>query len=206
MVISDRFLWLHFPKCSGTETERLLKLAFGKDGVTRFDLIDPAHVIWHHSINQRRAYDKSFTTDGRDIICNIRRLPNWLLSRVHYEYVRSPNRRVTRKMLLNGEFYEASGKISNADVYAGLYSNPKVTHWVKTENLVDDLKNVLSKYTDMSGVDLTTEVRRTNVAPIDYIRDVGFYFTENDLKSLYATNPQWAALEREIYGDIFSLP
>lgn len=205
MIISDRFVWLHFPKCAGNEMERLLKIHFGNDPSTKFDKIDPKNMIWHQSIAQRKVADPSFDISGRDIICNFRRLPSWILSRVHYEYSRSPQLKVTRPMLLAGEFFESSGFHSKADAYAKMYNSTPVTHWIRTERLAEDFKRVFSHYTDLSVVDFASQVKKTYATTIEYIPEVEFWFSKSDLEKLYEANPIWAGIERAVYGDVYKI-
>jgi len=72
---SDRFVWLHVPKCAGTQTRAVLRKlgAFDED-------LDPN--IWHQG---RR---EGLTDSGRVVVANFRRLPSWVLSLAHYEAAR----------------------------------------------------------------------------------------------------------------------
>jgi hypothetical protein len=203
MIISDKFAWLHFPKCAGSETERFLKQNFGSNPAVAFDPVNPANVIWHHSINDRIKYDPAFRLDGRAVICNIRRLPAWLLSRIHFEYHRSPQFRVTREMFTAGQFFESSGFLSKADSYAKKYSHPEVTHWIRTERLAEDLQSTFSEYLDLSGIDIASQLRRGNVTQIRYIPEIEFYFTKDEVQALYDANPIWAGIERKVYGQLY---
>ena len=205
MVITKKFIWLHFPKCAGTETQRLLQTVLKPSSEVTFDPHDQNNVIWHHSIANRQEFDKDFKVGNRDVICNIRRLPAWLLSRVHYGYSRAPTLKVTRSMLLSGEFAVADGITVKADWHAKLYSSSPVAHWIRTEHLAQDFKRVFSLYTDLSGVNVIDLVRKTNVTPISYIPSVEFYFSKQDLAILYASNPVWATIERKVYGDLYTI-
>jgi hypothetical protein len=205
VVISDKFVWLHFPKCSGSETERLLRAIFGTSPGTTFDPLNANNVIWHHSIADRRAFDKAFDPGSRDVLCNIRRLPTWILSRVHYEYSRSPGLKVTRSMLVAGEFFEADGFKSKADWYAKSYTAVPVTRWIRTENLAKDFIDTFSTYTDLSAMNVADMIRRTNVTAIPYIPEVAFHFSRQDLEGLYASNPIWTNIERSVYGNLLEV-
>src|SRR5512138_3887860 len=103
MIISPDFVWLHFPKCAGSAVEGALRILLAGRAGLSFDPIDPSNVIWHHNVAERENYDRSFSLGERRVLCGFRRLPTWLLSRVHFEASRGPHHRtVTRKMLLQG--------------------------------------------------------------------------------------------------------
>lgn len=201
MIVGKDFIWLHFPKCAGTETEQILRRNFGADPGIAFDPIDRLNVIWHHSIPFRKANDRTFDVGNRAVICNIRRLPSWLLSRVHDEYVRSPQHVVTREMFTSGKFFRVDGHVMSADDFMKRYTTYPVTHWIRTEHFAADFTAVFSRYLDLSGIDVGSEIKRTNVNAMNYIRDVEFYFTPDELAGLYRANPLWADMERQVYGE-----
>jgi hypothetical protein len=202
VIIGKNFIWLHFPKCAGTELESVLHRNFSSNHDLHFDPIEQGNVIWHHTIDQRRQYDPTFDVGGRDVICNIRRLPAWLLSRVHFEIARTPGLKMTREMLLEGKFFEHTGQVNRADSYMMLYSRFPITHWIRTEFLRDDVEKVFSRYLSFNGLALDAEFRHTNANKIGYIKDPGFYFTKRELAALYEANPLWADVERRVYGSL----
>ena len=205
MVISDDFIWLHFPKTAGTSTEKVLRKLFGKVKTVHFDKIDHHHIIWHHTIAKRRAHDPDFSPSGKKLICGFRRLPHWLLSRIYFEYSRNPQRIVTRDMLLRGQFFEAKGDLNNADVYARRYS-PDVTHWIRTEHLVDDFYAVFGPLSGVKQPRIEKYFAKgKNRTKVNYIKDIQFYFSAAELAQLYACNPLWARIEQEIYGNLLEL-
>lgn len=200
MIISDDFVWLHFPKCSGSATEHVLH-AIAKDNPTvAFDPIDPKNVIWHQSIAQREKHDQGFTLGTRKVICNIRRLPTWLLSRIHFEHARPPHHTATREMLAAGKFYENNGFLSGADDYAKHYSQPRVDHWIRTEHFTADMQRVFSQYFELGANEIKDRAKVVNASKIKYIPEIGFYFTKADLDKLYEANPLWAQIEMSVYG------
>lgn len=206
MIVGKDFIWLHFPKTGGSHIERVLRKHYGKDKDIKFDEINIENVIWHHGIDQRKAYDSDFDASGKKIICGFRRLPYWLLSRVFFEYSRSPEFIVKRNIFCKGEFDEGNGKINKADVYARIY-NKNVSYWIRTENLRKDFISVFSNFLDLSVMDVDAEfLRKTNKNLVNYIKDVSFYFTSQELEELYNRNPIWAEIETNIYGDILRLP
>lgn len=201
MIVGPDFIWLHFPKCAGTALQSALRQVYrGRTDVV-FDPIDQRNVIWHHSIQQRKRHDSTFDPGDRKILCGFRRLPYWLLSRVHFEAQRPPHRIVTRAMLVRGQFYEQRGVLNKADSYVKKYNNPKVDAWIRTEHLVDDLSRVL----EIDRQRLNGTMKQENAGEMDYIRDLAFWFTPEDLVGLYAANPEWATVEEVLYGELVTL-
>lgn len=201
MIVGPDFIWLHFPKCGGTALQSALRKVYrGRTDVV-FDPIDQRNVIWHHTIQERKRYDPTFDPDGKKIVCSFRRLPYWILSRVHFEAQRPPHRIATRAMLIRGKFYEQRGLVSMADSYVKKYNNPRVDAWIRTEHLVDDLSRAL----EINQQRLNGVLKRENVGKTRRIRDLAFWFTQEELAGLYAANPEWTALEERLYGELVTL-
>ena len=205
MIFSERFIWLHFPKCAGHETERALKGVVACPNAVNFDPIDPAHVIWHDSVAERRQRDPAFDWAGRDIICNIRRLPLWILSRIHYEKARNPHLVATESMFLTGRFFEADGRVASADAYMQRYSAPRPAFWLRTEHLARDFTSVFSRYLAASDIRARAVFHGLNQTVPSYVKDPAYYFTNHQLRKLYNHNPLWAKIEAEVYGDLLTL-
>lgn len=200
MVVADKFIWMHFPKCAGTELEHVLR-SLNIDGA-KFDPIDPDNIIWHHTLQQRIYYDNNFSVGNRDVVCCFRRLPYWILSRVHFEYQRG-GRIPSRKMFVKGYFYENDGALDFADNYVARYMEG-VTKWIRTEHLVSDFVDIFSKYVDLANVNVKKLFNGKNRTLIPYIKNLSFYFSSKNIRSLYASNPQWAKLEKMIYGNLLT--
>lgn len=129
-----------------------------------------------------------------------------MLSRVHYEAVRPPHRVVSRQMLCHGDYYEQNGSVAHADDCLGRLGSHPVDRWVRLEHLADDFVNhfegLLGPRVRHAAHRLKKVVNRT---AFDYVKVLDFYFTAAELNRLYAANPRWAAMEREVYGDILRL-
>jgi len=80
---------------------------------------------------------------SKDIICNFRRLPSWIISRVKYEEIRS-GIIAMKEFYSNGNFLKANGKISNADTILRKSTSRKVSHWIRVEYIEEDFINVFS--------------------------------------------------------------
>lgn len=201
MIVAKNWIWLHFPKCAGTSVEDALRTLYaGNPGVV-FDEIDPRNVIWHHSLDQRCKYNPSFSPEGKRILCNIRRLPDWILSRVHFEVQRSGQScAVKRKDLVVGRFaipFNGSVRLYSADHVLKEYKGG-VTHWIRMESLSGDLASALGEPEEQ----VKKVMPRLNEGKIGYVRSIPFWFTQKEIDRMYAANPEWAALERSIYGSL----
>jgi len=204
MIVGDKFVWLHFPKCAGHAVDQALKSVLRGRTDVAFDVAD--RTGWHDSLEERQRRDPSLVVDDRAVICGFRRLPYWMLSRVHYEASRPPYLSATRGMLCRGEFFHQNGQIGKADDYA-LHYDAKVERWIRTEHLAEDFER---HFSDILGSHLAKaamrKVRRiVNGTRLNYIRSLDYHFTPDELARLYDANPTWAALERALYGDLLQL-
>ena len=198
MIIGKDFVWLHFPKCAGTSTEFLLRKAIPPALEVQFDPIDPANVIWHHDIEQREKYLGN-SLSGKDVICNFRRLPNWIISRIRYEQRRT-GQIVLKEVYCKGNFFEQNGFENHADNYVRKYTKKEVTYWLRVEYLQEDFVNVFSKYFNLDNSYIAESfLKKKNSS--DWDGDIYKWFEKDDLKTLYSSCPRWAALELEIFGN-----
>jgi len=161
---------------------------------------------WHNSIAERLAEDRSFDPGGKVVISGVRRLPWWLLSRVHYEASRRPFHCASREMLCRGEFYENNGRVNQADAYMTQFSGEPVDRWLRLENMAEDF---ISHFEGLLGPRVRTAARKlrkaVNATRLDYVKSLDFYFTPKELDALYEANPAWAIMEERIYGDTLRL-
>lgn len=199
MVISPEFVWLHFPKCAGSFTEKLLRNILSSDHAYHFDPIDPTNVIWHHDIKQREKY-ANISLLEKDVICNFRRLPFWMISRTIYEQNRSGH--VTPKELYRqGKFLEFDGRENHADRYVVKYTKPEVKHWLRVEYLELDFVEVFSQYFEFDPRIVSNSIK-TKVNASGWNGDINNWFEAKDLIELYTSCPKWAQIEKKIYGNI----
>jgi hypothetical protein len=134
-------------------------------------------------------------------------MPSWLLSRVHFEFQRSGEFAIIgRAQLVQGRFCvgnrqgQTQRKIVSCDQQIKAFADD-VTEWVRTENLSEDLTRVF-------GIPAEKESKtnvHVNAGKIDYIRDLSFWFRPKELEALYAANPIWAGIEKEVYGELLTL-
>jgi len=199
MIIGEKFIWLHFPKCAGTFTESLLKQHVHEDMAIEFDPIDPDNIIWHQNIPKREEVAK-VDLGSKDVICNFRRLPSWIISRVKYEEKRSGN--IAPKALYSvGNFYNDSGEISHADTVLKKHTTRVVNHWIRVEHLEEDFINVFSKFIKFTPpLDSSFFQKRVNTS--GWGNDIHNWFSNDDLIKLYNSCPLWSEYEFEIYGNL----
>lgn len=191
MIIGPDFIWLHLPKCAGTSVEKAIAALYAGRPGYQFDEVGPAApMIWHDTIDQRTKRNPSFSVGNRKIIACIRRLPAWILSRVHFESRRAPYHRATRDMIVEGRFYEQSGFVNHADYYISLYNSPDVDCWIRTEHLAEDLASALGISVETVSEHLSHE---NSSAHSDELMP-------EEIECLYDSCPKWAALEERVYG------
>jgi hypothetical protein len=203
VIVGRRFVWMHFPKTGGHTVAAAIQDAARGQADVVFDEPGVDDRRWHQSVGERLAEDRSFDPAGKVLISGVRRLPWWILSRVHYEAARPPHRCASREMLCQGQYYEQDGTIARADdCLARLGSHP-VDRWVRLEHLAEDF---VLHFEAILGPRVRTAAHRlkkvVNPTALDYVKSLGFYFTPAELEGLYAANPKWAAMEREVYGDV----
>lgn len=199
MIIGDNFIWLHFPKCGGTITEKILRRHYKCDPSIRFDKIDPGNVIWHQNVRQRQKTVHENLLD-KDIISNFRRLPSWIISRINYEEKRS-GLITPPKMYVEGRFFERSGDISYADKTFNKFSEMPVKYWIRMEYLISDFFGAFTRYLDVQEKISPEEFdEKVNVNSQNKL--ISNYFSRDELEHLYASNPAWAAHERQLYGGL----
>lgn len=210
MIIAPDWIWVHVPKCAGTMTEKILQSVYAAEPSVIFDPVGPGlPVIWHQTLARRAEADPTFTPGTRRIIGNLRRLPAWVLSRVHFEIDRSgPDAGVARKQLVLGRFRtgappkgsSAQHRISSADQALRGYA-AEVTDWVRSEHLDQDLQRAFGWKTPPPRL----QEEKVNSNRIPYVRDLAFWFTARDLTRMYEANPLWAEVEQRVYGDLITL-
>lgn len=206
MIVGRNFVWLHFPKSGGHTVDQALRAALRGKRDAAFDA--SSNRGWHDSVKARQGRQPDLQISNQVVVCGIRRLPYWMLSAVHYEASRPPYLAATREMLCRGEFYFNNGLIGRANDYALHFLDSGVERWIRTEHLAEDFErqfgDVLESHLMRAAV---RKVRRVvNGTRLNYIRDLDYHFTQAELDALYAANPTWAELERQVYGDLLRLP
>jgi len=180
MIVGPTFIWLHFPKCAGTEVTSVLRRTFGGDTNIFFD----KGMVIHHSVDRQIAVDDAFDPSDKEIICGFRRLPYWLISKIHYDYARAgvfP----TREMLSKDQFFEWNRTPHTADDYAKIYTERRVSDWIRFENIEEDFRCAFSRHLDMNKINFETAFNKRNEAETPHIKEIEFYFSRDNLRELY---------------------
>ncbi len=197
MVIGERFAWAHLPKTAGDATHAMLVAV---SGLAVF--ADPPDSNDKHL----PFFAREAEIAGRLRVMNIRRLPAWALSGAHHRaaYGVHPDYRP-------GPLETPDQMASRTDADDLLrwmtdHGRLAVERWLRAERLQDDVLALLGEL----GV-LTAEVGervlavgRVNVGSYD--RDLSRWFTPEQIHRLYARNPEWARVERLVYGALLDLP
>ena len=203
MMIQGRdFIWQHLPKCAGHTVEMALRAGLMGRRDIKFDPRFPEYIGWHDGLRSRAWRDPAFNPEGKTVISGFRRLPNWVLSRVHYEASRPPYLCATRDMVCRGAYFEQTGDVFTADILLHEYVFPEHTQkWIRVEHMLDDFR---AAFMDEIGARMPAaewQLRRVrNPTQIRYLEAVEFHFSQADLVVLYDANPLWASLERTLYG------
>lgn len=208
MIIADDWVWLHIPKTGGTAMERILLENFKHRKDVKFDdLHDLSTVIWHQTLAERQISTPEQCLKNRTVHANIRRLPTWLLSRIHFELQRHGPRAIfIREHMVQGKFKvvnwrtgdKSRDKLFHADRVIETCS-PDVTNWIRMENMQEDIEKAFG----IKGQDELIS-RRTNDTTLQYVKNPRFWFTKEELAMIYDANPIWAGIERAVYGDLLT--
>lgn len=194
MVIGERFAWAHLPKTAGMATTRLFRLF--PELVVFADREDNNDM---HTPFSARGDE----LQGKVLAMNFRRLPVWVLSRaqhvarhgIHPDY--EPIPMDPPEVLADSAFPDSRIAIFTDG------GRIRIDRWLRSESITADFLTFISEFTDV-----TNERRREveEVGPVnthDYDKDVSSWFSSDLIERMYAANPNWARLEREIYGDLF---
>ena len=129
---------------------------------------------------------------------NFRRLPMWVLSRaqhvsrwgIHPDY--KPIPMDPPEKLAESPFPDSRIEIFTDE------GRIRIDRWLRTESITEDFLGFISEFTDVTD-DQRKQVREVDpVNTHDYDKDVMSWFTPDLIERMYAANPRWAGLEREI--------
>ncbi|WP_136975568.1 hypothetical protein [Synechococcus sp. GEYO] len=197
MIITNKLVWLHLPKTAGTTTEQL----FVASGVPLL-WNDPQNSPLKHLPFSEHPNAYELPIVDQQIVCNFRRLPDWLIS--NYQHKR-------QMMGLN---------LDLTPVQQGLFWRHNQSEWLPADwwldrfNIddscillrVDNLKNdFLSCMKLFQPISCSSRFRVRLVPSRNrnrYSRNYNHWYSIQQLKAVYSSNPRWAALERYVYGDL----
>jgi len=196
MIYNDAFVWLHFPKCAGTKVERLFEKYFSGTPGLHQDIVDPTadpESKWHDSLAQREKRQPGFDRPERTVICSVRRLTSWLVSRYSFEVKRSPELAHRPELLLKARFLLPNGREGRAEKLAKLYLPRSVlkkrdVRFIRTEYFADDFRHVFSEFVDVSVIPQAELETRVNPSKNRVPRPINDALRLNPA-SVYATAP-----------------
>ncbi len=192
MVIGEHFAWAHLPKTAGDATARMFQAV---PGLVRF--ADPADSNDKHL----PFFAREAEIEGKLRVMNIRRLPAWTLSAAHHRAAHGVHPEYQPLPLETPD--EMTRKTDADDLLRWMTDHNRlgVERWLRAEELEHDVLALL----DELNV-LTPEVERSVLAVGEV--NVGSYdrtaspFTAEQIKLCYERNPEWARIEREVYGSL----
>ena len=131
---------------------------------------------------------------------NLRRLPFWVLSRaqhvarwgIHPDY--QPIPMDSPKQLSESAF---------PDSRLALFTDNGRLHidrWLRMEELAEDFLEFISGLTEVSD---DARAKVNDLAPVNALRydhEIGHWFSQEQIETMYEHNPTWAELERVLYG------
>jgi hypothetical protein len=196
MVIGERFAWAHLPKAAGSTTQELFRLF---PELVQF--ADPDDGNDKHAPFR----DRSEQVQGKILALNIRRLPTWVLSRAQYvarwgvwpDYVPIPMD--SPKALSESSFPDSRLQLYMDD------GRLSIDRWLRVERLQEDFLSFVSDFCEVDPERRAQVVATRPVNTQSYDREVDSWFTPEQLRTMYESNPVWAEFERKLYGDLIYL-
>ena len=210
MMITNKFVWFHFPKTAGTTTSKILNFNLPNNNILhQFDQSLPEK---HTNINSFIANYSAYKE--LPFIIGFRKLHSWISSfnrhhlRTIYKY--AIHQKITDDAIKFVEHQSRKGLIINkpkkimklkekhwfpADRMIqswDLYNHLNQIEFVRQEYLIKDLDILLKKY---FGINIShhnyLENQNDNFTPI--------YYNNKDIEITNETNPLWSKLEAKIY-------
>lgn len=190
MVIGERFAWCHMGKTGGDATlamfravPRLIHFADPDDGNDK-----------HIAFSKRQEMIR-----GKVLAINIRRLPAWIISYAKHISTRGLYPDYTpRPMMTGDEMAECTAPDQHLMIYS---ADVVIEHWLRTENLKNDFVRFVLNFTALQAEDhdRLNEVGQVNAATYDH--DISQWLTRSQVRKLYAMNPAWSFVEKDVYGN-----
>jgi SAM-dependent methyltransferase len=194
MVVGKDFIWAHLGKTGGDSTHRMFSLI--STGDMRIDKNTDRQKHVNFVLGARR-FNVSLSTRKR--IMNIRRLPFWLLS--HNQHIaRTGSIEFSSEQLTKGIARHRGGD-KTADEILQVFESDKVNHWIRTEYLSSDFIRIMSHFMVIPQY-VKEKISAVWVNSASYEKNLGVWFDNDMLATLYNNNPRWRDLELRLYGEL----
>jgi hypothetical protein len=193
MVIGRRFAWAHLPKTGGDATYCMLASV---PGLIQF--ADPPHSNDKHL----PFFAREAEVAGKLLCMNIRRLTAWALSGAQHKAAHGVHPEY-RPLPLES-FDQITSRTDADDLLRWMTDHQRfrVDRWLRMEALEEDVLGLLSELGECTpavraGVSAVGQVNEGR-----YPRELEQDFTDEQVRRLYALNPEWTAIERRLYGGL----
>jgi hypothetical protein len=197
MVIGERFAWCHMQKTGGDATLQLFQLF--PDLVVH---ADPRNVQAKHASFAEREHQ----VQGKLLLCNIRRLPAWMLSwHQHHSQFRSLG---TDGKPVPMRSPQQLAELPRGDRRLAHFTDSgrfAIDRWLRMEHLAEDFTGFVSGLTELTEGDRYNISNYPSVNVLEYDHELEHWFTAEQVRLMYSNNPVWAELEQRLYGDLVSL-
>ena len=191
MVITERFAWAHLPKTAGDATAQMFAAV-------------PGLVLYQAPLDSNEKHDGFWVhadaIEGKLRVMNIRRLPSWILSIAHHKAISGIHPDYEPLPMASIEEMAEDTDPDNVLRWTTGPDHP-VERWLRAENIAADVEQLLLDV----GVGARKARRAVSSVPWvgnTYEHDISQIFTAEQINGMYERNPDWAAAEREAYGDV----
>lgn len=194
MIITEKFVWIHLPKCAGNKTRMVLQQALWD------------RILYQSPIGKEHesSLPKGFVLGDKEIVMNLRKIPSFLISKSNHHFTANRygipfSEQELLDLVKQGKTIQPPKRIMTADLVLNgftkiLNSGNKVTY-IRQEFYQQDMQEFLSRF-KARPADLKSKhsLRRPNsLLSEDNL-------SEEDIKKIYETNPNWSKLEKKIYN------
>ena len=194
MVIGNRFAWCHMQKTGGDATLELFRLF--------------PRLIVHADARNVEAKHATFAERepeirGKLLACNIRRLPAWTLSwDQHHSQKRAVRKDGTPVLMSSPQQMAERPRGDRRLAHFTDGGRFQIDRWLRVEYLPMDFTALVSELTDLTAGERHDVANHPRVNALEYDHEIRHWFTPEQVRLMYASNPVWAALEERVYGNL----
>ena len=197
MILTDKLRWMHLPKTAGTSTERLF-IASGVPIIWN----DPQSSPMKHLPLNVHPFSAKLPLNNQQPVVNFRRLPYWLLSNLQHKR-KMMNLDVPSDPMRKGLFWRHRDQTwLPADWWLERFSVTSDFLFLRVEYLKQDFLKCLQNYHSIGFSNYLrvrfSKAKNSNI----YQRNLCDWFSPDDIQQIYKTNPIWATLEQQAYGQL----